>query len=84
MEQNRDRTLLVQSISGWHGSTVMTDSRPCRLPSPLAEIPTPASIWRKALWPCLFRRFSTGLGGLVEVSLLESILDMQFEVITTF
>jgi crotonobetainyl-CoA:carnitine CoA-transferase CaiB-like acyl-CoA transferase len=33
---------------------------------------------------CLVRRGRTGLGGLVEVSLLESILDFQFEVLTTY
>jgi len=32
---------------------------------------------------CLVRRGITGAGGRVEVSLLESILDLQFEVITT-
>lgn len=32
----------------------------------------------------LVRRGATGKGGLVEVSLLESILDLQFEVTTTF
>ena len=32
---------------------------------------------------CLVRRGITGLGGLVEVSLMESVLDFQFEVLTT-
>ena len=32
---------------------------------------------------CLVRRGVTGEGGLVEVSLLESVLDLQFEVLTT-
>ena len=32
---------------------------------------------------CLVRRGITGEGGLVEVSLLESVLDFQFEVLTT-
>jgi crotonobetainyl-CoA:carnitine CoA-transferase CaiB-like acyl-CoA transferase len=32
---------------------------------------------------CLVRRGVTGAGGLVEVSLMESILDSQFEVLTT-
>ena len=32
---------------------------------------------------CLLRRGITGVGGLVEVSLLESVLDYQFEVLTT-
>jgi crotonobetainyl-CoA:carnitine CoA-transferase CaiB-like acyl-CoA transferase len=33
---------------------------------------------------CLLRREKTGKGGCVEVSLLESILDFQFEVFTTY
>jgi CoA:oxalate CoA-transferase len=32
---------------------------------------------------CLVRRAKTGAGGLVEVSLLEAVLDHQFEVLTT-
>ena len=32
---------------------------------------------------CLVRRGVTGEGGLVEVSLLETVLDLQFEVLTT-
>src|ERR1700691_5916999 len=33
---------------------------------------------------CLVRRGLTGRGGLVEVSLLESLMDFQFEVLTTY
>jgi crotonobetainyl-CoA:carnitine CoA-transferase CaiB-like acyl-CoA transferase len=33
---------------------------------------------------CLVRRGVTGQGGLVQVSLMESILDFQFEVLTTY
>jgi crotonobetainyl-CoA:carnitine CoA-transferase CaiB-like acyl-CoA transferase len=33
---------------------------------------------------CLVRRTVTNAGGLVEVSMLESVLDMQFETVTTF
>ena len=32
---------------------------------------------------CLVRRGVTGKGGLIEVSLIESVLDLQFEVVTT-
>ena len=38
----------------------------------------------EGIMACLFRRFTTGMGGQVEVSLLESVLDLQFEVITTY
>jgi crotonobetainyl-CoA:carnitine CoA-transferase CaiB-like acyl-CoA transferase len=37
----------------------------------------------EGLLACLVRRGVTGVGGRVEVSLMESILDLQFEVITT-
>ncbi|PUA18879.1 CaiB/BaiF CoA-transferase family protein [Glaciimonas sp. PCH181] len=37
----------------------------------------------QGLLACLVRRGVTGAGGLVEVSLLESMLDLQFEVLTT-
>jgi CoA:oxalate CoA-transferase len=33
---------------------------------------------------CLVRRFVTGRGGLVETSLIEALLDFQFEVLTTY
>jgi len=33
---------------------------------------------------CLVRRGVTGQGGLVEISLIESVLDFQFEVVTTY
>src|SRR5690606_7207871 len=32
----------------------------------------------------LFQRFATGEGALIEVSMLESLLDFQFEVLTCF
>ena len=37
----------------------------------------------QGLLACLVRRGVTGKGGLVEVSLIESVLDFQFEVLTT-
>jgi crotonobetainyl-CoA:carnitine CoA-transferase CaiB-like acyl-CoA transferase len=37
----------------------------------------------QGLLACLVRRGTTGKGGRVEVSLLESVLDFQFEVLTT-
>ena len=38
----------------------------------------------KGILSCLIRRETTGEGGHVEVSLLTSVLDLQFEVITTY
>ena len=44
---------------------------------------SPARIWWQGILACLVRRGISGEGGLVQVSLLESILDFQFEVLTT-
>jgi crotonobetainyl-CoA:carnitine CoA-transferase CaiB-like acyl-CoA transferase len=48
----------------------------------VADLTTSAHLVQGIL-ACLLRRATTGQGGWVEVSLLESILDLQFEVITT-
>ena len=75
--------LLVQSISGLAWLNGDDGQPPMPFALSLADSYTGIHL-AEGIMACLFRRFSTGLGGLVEVSLLESILDMQFEVITTF
>ena len=75
--------LLVQSISGLAWLNGDDGQPPMPFALSLADTYTGIHL-AEGIMACLFRRFSTGLGGLVEVSLLESILDMQFEVITTF
>jgi len=75
--------LLAQSLSGlpWLNGD---DGRP---PAPVglaaADMLAGAHLVQGIL-ACLVRRGVTGRGGLVEVSLLESILDFQFEVLTTY
>lgn len=83
MEQKPGQDLLVQSISGLAWLNGDDGQPPMPFALSLADSYTGIHL-AEGIMACLFRRFSTGLGGLVEVSLLESILDMQFEVITTF
>ncbi|MCI1930765.1 MAG: CoA transferase [Clostridia bacterium] len=75
--------LLVQSMSGlaWLNGN---DGQP-PMPFPLSVADSYAGVHlAEGILACVFRRFRTGKGGYVEVSLLESILDLQFEVITTY
>lgn len=75
--------LLVQSMSG---VTWLNGDDGC-LPVPfalsVADSYTGVHL-AEGVMACLFRRATTGEGGRVEVSLLESILDMQFEFLTTY
>ena len=74
--------LLVQSMSG----LAWLSGNDCEPPVPMgiavADLTASAHLVEGIL-ACLVRRGVTGAGGRVEVSLLESILDLQFEVITT-
>lgn len=74
--------LLAQSRSGfaWLSGDATDGPVPCGLA--LADIMTGAHL-AQGILACLVRRGVTGEGGLVEVSLLESMLDFQFEVLTT-
>lgn len=74
--------LLAQSVSGmpWLNGDEGTAPAPVGLAA--ADILAGAHLVQGIL-ACLVRRGITGEGGLVEVSLLESILDFQFEVLTT-
>lgn len=74
--------LLAQSRSGftWLSGDATDGPVPCGLA--LADIMTGAHL-AQGILACLVRRGVTGKGGLVEVSLLESMLDFQFEVLTT-
>ncbi|MFD0677644.1 MULTISPECIES: CaiB/BaiF CoA transferase family protein [unclassified Paenibacillus] len=75
--------LLVQSLSGLTWLNGNSDQPPMPFALAVADILTGAHLVQGIL-ACLVRRGITGEGGLVEVSLLESILDFQFEVLTTF
>jgi crotonobetainyl-CoA:carnitine CoA-transferase CaiB-like acyl-CoA transferase len=74
--------LLAQSMSGLTFLSGDADDGPVPMGLAVADLTASAHLVQGVL-ACLVRRGSTGEGGRVEVSLLESILDLQFEVITT-
>jgi CoA:oxalate CoA-transferase len=75
--------LLVQSLSGlpWLNGDAAQPPVPFALS--VADMMTGAHLVQGIL-AALVRRGKTGKGGLVEVSLIESVLDFQFEVLTTY
>ncbi len=75
--------LLVQALSGlpWLNGDAGQPPVPCGLP--IADILTGAHL-AQGILACLVRRGITGKGAKVEVSLLESSLDFQFEALTTY
>jgi CoA:oxalate CoA-transferase len=74
--------LLAQSMSGLTWLSGDKDAGPVPMGLAVADLTASAHLVQGIL-ACLVRRGVTGEGGRVEVSLLESILDLQFEVITT-
>jgi len=74
--------LLAQSISGLTWLTGNADQGPVPIGLAIADALAGAHMVQGIL-ACLVRRGVTGQGGLVEVSLIESVLDYQFEVLTT-
>jgi crotonobetainyl-CoA:carnitine CoA-transferase CaiB-like acyl-CoA transferase len=74
--------LLAQAKSGLTWLTGNEDDGPVPMGLSVADLTASAHLVQGIL-ACLVRRGVTGKGGLVEVSLLESILDLQFEVVTT-
>lgn len=74
--------LLVQSLSGLAWLNGNADQPPTPFGLAVADLMTGAHLVQGIL-ACLVRRGITGNGGHVEVSLLESVLDLQFEVLTT-
>ncbi|MEA5083198.1 MAG: CaiB/BaiF CoA-transferase family protein [Lachnospiraceae bacterium] len=75
--------LLVQSMSGLTWLNGNKEQPP--LPFALSLADSYAGVhMAEGIMACLFRRFKTGKGGYVEVSLMESVLDLQFEVISTY
>lgn len=75
--------LLVQSLSGLAWLNGNADQPPMPFALSLADSYTGVHA-AEGILSCLIRRESTGEGGHVEVSLLASVLDLQFEVITTY
>jgi CoA:oxalate CoA-transferase len=75
--------LLVQSLSGLPYLNGDAGQPPVPFGLAVADMMAGAHLVQ-GLLATLLRRSITGRGGKVEVSLLESILDLQFEVITTY
>jgi CoA:oxalate CoA-transferase len=74
--------LLVQSLSGLAWLSGNADQPPVPFGLAVADLFTGAHLVQGIL-ACLVRKGITGKGGRVEVSLMESILDFQFEVLST-
>jgi CoA:oxalate CoA-transferase len=75
--------LLAQSVSGLVHLNGDADQPPLPFGLAVADLTASAHLVQGIL-AVLIRRGLTGRGGLVEISLLESVLDLQFEVTTTF
>lgn len=75
--------LLVQSLSGLAWLNGDDGQPPMPFALSLADSYTGVHA-AEGILSCLVRRETTGAGGHVEVSLLSSVLDLQFEVITTY
>jgi crotonobetainyl-CoA:carnitine CoA-transferase CaiB-like acyl-CoA transferase len=75
--------LLVQSLSGLPYLNGDASQPPVPFGLSVADMMAGAHLVQGVL-AALVRRGVTGVGGKVEVSLLESILDLQFEVLTTY
>lgn len=74
--------LLAQSRSGFVWLSGDREQGPVPAGIAVADLFAGAHLTQGIL-ACLVRRGVSGAGGLVEVSLLESMLDLQFEVLTT-
>ncbi len=75
--------LLVQCMSGLVNLTGNKDNEPVPMGLATADLVTGTHLVHGVL-AAIIKRGKTQKGSLVEVSLLESILDFQFEVITTY
>jgi len=74
--------LLAQAVSGLVWLTGDANQGPVPMGLSVVDMFAGAHLTQGIL-ACLVRRGVTGKGGLVQVSLLESALDLQFEVLTT-
>ncbi|RME90120.1 MAG: CoA transferase [Verrucomicrobia bacterium] len=75
--------LLLQALSGLTWLSGNADDGPVPMGLSIVDIFAGAQLVQ-GLLACLIRRERTGQGGLVEVSMLESILDFQFEPLTVY
>jgi crotonobetainyl-CoA:carnitine CoA-transferase CaiB-like acyl-CoA transferase len=81
-EKKPGQDLLLQSLSGLVWLNGDADRPPSPFGLAVVDLYTGAHLVQGIL-ACLVRRGISGEGGLVQVSLMESILDFQFEVLTT-
>ena len=75
--------LLLQAVSGITYLSGNRQDNPTPMGVAVADILAGTHLVQGIL-AALFSRFSTGEGALVEVSMLESLIDFQFEVLTCF
>ena len=75
--------LLAQAASGMVWLSGNSDQGPVPMGLSIVDMFAGAHLTQGIL-ACLVRRGITGKGGLVQASLLESALDLQFEVLTTY
>jgi len=75
--------LLVQSLSGLTWLTGDANDPPVPFGLAVADMLCGTHL-AQAILAALIRRSRTGKGALVEVSLMESLVDLQFEALTTF
>jgi crotonobetainyl-CoA:carnitine CoA-transferase CaiB-like acyl-CoA transferase len=75
--------LLLQSITGLAYTTGEGTNGPVPFGIAIADILCGAQLVQGIL-AALIRRHKRGLGALVEISLMESLLDFQFELLTTY
>jgi len=75
--------LLVQALSGLTWLSGNKNNGPVPMGLAVVDIITGAHL-AQGILACLVRKGITGEGGLVQVSMLESVVDLQFELLTTF
>jgi CoA:oxalate CoA-transferase len=75
--------LLLQSLTGLVWLSGNAGDGPVPMGLSICDMLAGAQLAQGVL-ACILRRSITGMGGLVEVSMLESVLDFQFEVLTTY
>ncbi|RZL49238.1 MAG: CoA transferase [Pedobacter sp.] len=75
--------LLLQSVTGLTALTGNADSGPVAMGLSIVDMLTGAHL-AQGLLACIYRKAITNEGGLVQVSMMESAYDFQFETITTF
>lgn len=75
--------LLLQSVTGLTWLTGNADDGPVAMGLSIVDMLAGAHL-AEGILACMYRKAISGKGGLVQVSMLESAYDFQFETITTF